>query len=197
MIDPAKLNLMRKRLFIPHSAMNGMGYAAAASLGPGDPVDAEIGSTGIGALLIDTSTDGVCHLMMVPDDLDRSQPIYVRVLWHCDGATLTDEVLWGFTYTALTPNTTVVIDPATALDTILVKDMAVVQNALLRTEAGVINANSIADAALYWAFKIIGTDSTGTPIANEEVSLFGVEFEYTPKLSQSQQGRREAAEWKA
>lgn len=70
--------------FISIQQMLGLGSvtgAVASSFGPGDPVMAEIGSSGLGAILLETAGDGIAHAMPIPRHWDRTNNITCRAIW--------------------------------------------------------------------------------------------------------------------
>lgn len=191
-----KLDLMRQRLFIPVTEFQGL--VGAAGVGTGVPVHEEMATLlpGIGALALAATNDDIAHLMLVPSDWDRHNKIYVRGVWSTQSTTTSDTMTLLFNYLAITPETTAIAVPATALDTAIAADNPVgTANVLQRTSAGVINPKGIADAALYLAFKFTATLSAGLA---EKVYFHGVEFEYTPKLSRNFARRKlEGDAWEA
>lgn|SRR3990167_6301203 len=106
------------RVYIPSRHFTGMLGAAGvdAGSGTGAPVDQEISTFGINALLMDTAADEINHLMLLPGDLDIFQPIRVRVHWTSGSATTADTIDWLVRYLKVVPDTTVLASAATALD---------------------------------------------------------------------------------
>jgi len=183
---------MRQRLFIPAKEFSGGLDSSGTSTGSGTPPTisevAAAAGVEVTGFLYEASGDDVSHFMMIPSDWDRSQDIYVRVIWACDGTTATHGVTWVFKYTPFVPGTTAMSVPATALNTVIAESVigTTTRTVVSRSPAGVLSGGTLADGALYWSFMIDSTDGTGTPIAAEEVWMLGVEFEYSPKLSASQ-----------
>jgi len=154
----------------------------------------EVNGTGIMGLKM-AAADVVSHLMLLPGDVDRHNPVYVRMIYTTGSATTGDGVTWVFTYEPVTPDDTAITGTINdALDTTIVEDFVTGQWDIQRTAAGVINGKTIADAALYMLMKI-EMDATD---ASEDIFLLGAELEYSPKQGRQDNGMTpEAPEWKA
>lgn len=178
------------------TAPNVIGSAGAFTAGA-IPKLVEIGTTGLIGLQMLTAGDDVRHVMRVPSHWDRHHDIKARVIWATESVTTTDGLTWKILYGELTPNSSAVAAPATALDTVIAEQLVsvAVAKTMYRTAAGIIVAKSIADAALYLSFLVEADAQTGNPLS-DGVYLLGVEFEYTPKLSRKSM-HRGAREWTA
>lgn len=154
-----------------------------ASAGAGNPYMTEIGSLGLAGMLMAAAADDVRHTMIVPSHWNRHHDIGVRVIWSSEAAAVGDrDVTWKFLYLELTPGTTALAAPATALDTVITAQApAGTAKVIERGNQGIIAANSIADAALYWSF-LVEMDAIDAAFT-ENVYLLGVEFEYVPVLT--------------
>ena len=176
------LDAKQQKLFIPVTEFQGL--VAAAGVGTGVPVHEEIATLtpGLGALEMAAAADDIAHMMAVPTDWDRRHPISVRFVWSSQSATAADTVDWKFLYKLMTPDSTVIAVPSTALDTVIPQETVVgVANTLQRTAPGIINGNTIADAAEYIIF-LCEMDALAAGLS-EKVYFHGIEFGYTPKWS--------------
>lgn len=193
-MSPTKINWMRQRDFIHVTQMGG--WLASASVGAGVPLMDEIGTTGLVGCLTDTAGDDIGHTMAIPTNWARNQPIRVRAIWESAAAAVGDrDITWKFLYTLLIPDTTALIVPATALDTVIVADVPLgTALTIQRSPAGVINANTIGDTVLYMAFLM--EMQAFNAALSEDKHLIGVEFEYTPRFGQGKPSP-EARAWSA
>lgn len=190
-----KLNLMKQRLFIPSTNFSGF-TGAMIGVGGGAPTFTEVSDFTHAGMDVAADGDDLSHLMLIPSIWDRKKPIKVRVIWTATSANA-DTMTWGFTYHEITPEVTTMDEPATALDTVIATDTVTGAYDLQRTAAGVIDPGSLADAALYWSFLVNYLEVTGDPHSTGLVML-GVEFEYTPKLTQDSDFRgADGAAWEA
>ena len=138
----------------------------------------EISTFGIVGLLMDTAGDDVRHFMEIPQDWDRQQKIRVRVIYLTESGTSADDITWKFMYNAVTPGTDAMATPATVLDTVIAKhSVKGTTRTVERTLAGVIDANKLAAADLYWTF-LVEMDAFAGGLSEKKI-LLGVEFEYT------------------
>ena len=191
-MSPTKINWMRQRDFIPVWSMQG--HVADAGVGVGAPDLAEVAAIGlVGCLMVDS--DDLQHIMVIPTNWARNQPIYVRGVWEHAASTGTKTITWKFLYQLVTPDSTALAKPATALDTAIVADTAITTaQTCQRTAAGIINAGTIGDNVLYMHWLMERDASTGT--FSDAVHLLGVEFEYTPRFGQGKPAP-EARGWSA
>jgi hypothetical protein len=179
-MSPTKINFMRQRDFIHVSQMGGQD--AGASVGAGVPVMAEISTFGIVGCLMAFAGDDIAHVMAIPTNWARNQPIRVRAIWECAAAAVgARDITWKFLYSLITPDTTALIVPATALDTAIAVDVPLgTANTVQRSPAGIINANTIGDTVLYMSF-LMEMDAFHADLS-EDKHLLGVEFEYTVRM---------------
>src|SRR5574342_577206 len=120
------------RVYVPVSSFTGWTYEATGaagvkSAGAGTPSATnkqftEIGTTGIVGMLFEAAGDSIMHSMLLPYDYDTDHPMYLRVHWSSGSTTTADTIDWLVQYTAITLDATAIIDPATALDTVIAQD---------------------------------------------------------------------------
>ena len=110
-----------------------------------------------------------------------TKQIRFRVIWTQSATTDTDTIDWIVLYTPIILETTVLIDPATALSTaITLADASSGVAAVLQgTAFGVINRNTLADTTEYLAVSV-EADAIGTFTADEPFFV-GLEMRYTPR----------------
>ena len=73
-------------------------FVQAANIG------AEINSTGLSGLKINTATHATRHITALPLDLDYSNPMYFRVHWTSGSSDVADTITWKVTHGSITPN---------------------------------------------------------------------------------------------
>lgn len=170
---------------------------ALVSAGIGSAPLEEINSLGLMGLKMNTAANDVRHVMQVPSVWDRGQPINVRVHWCSAAAAVGDRtVTWKVLYGELTPDTTVLIAPATALDTAIAADVPIGTAFTYQiSPTGVIDKNQIAKVAEEMSF-LVEMDAKHVD-HSEDIFLLGVEFEYTPKYGQEHSGGEPGEEWQA
>lgn len=155
----------------------------------------ELPTLGISGLLMTADNDIVYNFMRIPSDWDRQQPIKVRVIW-CSNSTDTthDAATWVFSYEQITLGTTNIAAVNDALDTAIAIDYVEKATAYVpqATPWGVINPKTIADAAEYMEFSVKMATNTHSIGA---IYCFGVEFEYSPKLTGLRHNIRPSREW--
>jgi hypothetical protein len=125
---------------------------------------------------------------LLPYDFDTTKPLFVRVHWSSGSATAADTITWLFEYTAITPNVTAIVAPATALTTTIAEDTVGVATANIwcTTEWGQIAGNTISQKAEAMTFEV-EMDAFAAGLT-EAKHLLGVEFRYTPKRLQGPDG---------
>lgn len=167
------------RLYLPASTFTGL--AAGIGVHTGAPIEAEISTIGDAAFLVDTAGDMVVTTHMIPWDLDPQKPIYVRVHWSSGSTDTADTIDFIVTYTALIPEVTAQITPATALSTVIAQDTVPVATAYTRNRSswGVINAGTLNEKAedLSW---LIEMDAFAAGLTEAKLIL-GLEIMYTPR----------------
>lgn len=155
-------------------------FVTGAGIAAGDPVFTEQNATGISAISIAAAGDSVSTLLDIYD-VDITKQIRFRVIWTQTSTTATDTVDWIVTYTPIILESTVLIDPATALNTAitLADASSGVADVLQGTSFGIINRNTLADTTEYLAVKV-EADAIGT-FSADEVKFVGLEMRYTPR----------------
>lgn len=178
------------RLYIPVTSMGwtyeATGAAGVKSAGAGTPSATnkqftEIGSTGIVGMFFNAAGDSIMGHTMLPYDLDRKQPMYVRVHWSSESTDTADTITWLVQYTAIIPNTTAIIDPATVLGTVIAQDTvpAATANIWCATEWGVIPRNTFTKDVEAITYEV-EMDQFAAGLT-EAKHLLGLELRYTPK----------------
>lgn len=157
-------------------------------------VVASLGGAAVAGLLANTDGDGANHLMRVPNCWDRAHPIYFRPVWATSSTTTTQLLKTDFAYTSITPGTTQLIAPLTALDT-AVPDSSPVGTARVPIVGtnGVLNGGTLTAAQTY--ITLLMERKAGTTVTGN-VWLIGLEIEYTPRYGLYHR-RSEAAAWQA
>lgn len=190
------------RLYIPVQrfdwAYNATGAAGVKSVGAGTPsatnlAFTEIGTTGLVGVVMEAAGDSMMGKTQLPYDMDRAHPMYVRVHWSSGSATTADTIGWLVQYTAIVPNVTAIIDPATALDTVIAEDTVPVATANIwcATEWGKIIGGKFAKNVEAITFEV-EMDAFAVGLS-EAKHLLGIEFMYTPKRLQGVDGMKQAA----
>ena len=178
-ISANKLKMVRQRTFLPVQSHGGFLGSAETGLVDAGVTQAEVAAAGYGAAVF-ASGEQFCWFNLIPNDWDRDNNLYIRVVFTSASTTAADDFLFTCLYDAIVPNNDdVIILPATALDTIIPGDTTgtdATGDALKITEPGIINGGSIGNTATYIAFVIDATTADAVP------EVFGLEIEYTPKL---------------
>lgn len=153
-----------------------------AGVGAGAVITQEIGTSGISGVQIGAAGDMVATVWPVYD-VDINKQIRFRVIWTQSSVTATDTIDWIVTYTPLVMETTAIIDPVTALNTVvpLADASSGVANVIQASGFGVVNRATLADTTEFLALRV-EADAIGTFSANE-VSFLGLEIRYTPRLT--------------
>lgn len=179
------------RVYVPVVQFTGLAYEATGaagikSVGAGTPSatnlkTTEIGTTGMVGLVLEAAGNSVMHNMLLPYDYDRSYPMYARVHWSSGSSTTADTIDWLIQYTPIVLNTTVLIDPATALDKTIAQDTVPVASANVWcvTDWGRINASKFEDNVEAITFEV-EMDAFAAGLT-EAKHLLGLELRYTPK----------------
>ena len=156
----------------------GIGWESAYTTAP---TSAEINSLGLNGIAMDTDGMMVNTDVMLPYDIDVKKNVYVRLHWTCGSVDTADTVLWKLLYTALIPEVTALIVPATAFDTVIATDTVPAATAytINRTSWAVINAGTISEKAEHIAFNV-EMDTKDTDMA-EALFLLGLEIMYSPR----------------
>lgn len=176
-------------VYIPFQAFTGLDYEATTaadikSIGAGAANDtsvAEIGSTGTTGLKMTAAGNSVMHGMALPRAYDPQYPLKIRVHWSSGSTDVADTIAWLVQYTPIVYNTTAIIDPATALDTVIAQDLvpAATANIWCTTEWGQINGKKFAQNVEAILFEI-EMDAFAVGLA-EAKHLLGLELAWTPR----------------
>jgi len=186
----------RKRIFIPSSSFQGWlhgGGATDGSAGTGAVINLEAAASGLAAPDMVDDGDFHHHLMMLPYDFDRAQPMDVAIIWSTASTDAADTLDWAVTYTAHILDTTVLVTAVTALDTVIpLADVtgSATANILKRTAYGRINANGFVFDAEYVHWRVGKVADVGVA---EEVQMWGLELRYTPKYLTGPDGMQREA----
>lgn len=157
--------------------------AAGVGGGVGDPVFAEVGTTGVCGLWLQVDADTHTWMLALPDDVDVKKGIELALIWSSDQTT-GDAYTFTLLYSELTVNVTAIIAGATALDTPIAADTGIATaSAVQQTAWGVINGGSLSgvfsDGYLH-TLTLVCTSLGGTP-ATDVVLLHGVVMRYKPR----------------
>ena len=186
------------RVYIPANQFTGLvtaaltagagseAFAAGAFMqgsGVGTAIWKEISTTGVVGVAMNTAADEINTQMLLPDDMDISKNIYVRVHWTSGSATTADTIDWIVRYLKIVPNTTAIVSAATVLDKTIAQDTVPVAtaNTWCATEYGVIQPAVTAFAdnveAIQWEVEM---DAFAAGLTEDKFCL-GLEIRYTPK----------------
>lgn len=190
------------RKFVPIQelawAYEATGAAGIKSVGAGTPSATnlkftEIGTTGVVGLVLEAAGDSIMGHMQLPYDYDRSKPMYVRVHWSSGSTDTADTINWLVEYTAIAPNVTAIIAPATALDATIAQDTVPVAtaNVWCTTEWGRINGGKF-DRNVESLTVEVEMDAFAAGLT-EAKHLLGIELRYTPKRLQYRDGMKHEA----
>lgn len=151
----------------------------------GAPITKEISTFGVNGILMEAAADEVNTYMPVPDDIDLSKRIYVRVHWTSGSTDVTDTVTWKVWYKPLIFNTTAIAaignTGGTALDQVIAADDVPVATAYAWcvTEEGYLDAGKLPETteALLWSVEM---DAFDAGLAEDKFFL-GLEIRYSPR----------------
>lgn len=179
MIKDKNIEWLEKRVYLPAQAFQT--YVTGASVSTGDPVFQEVAATGITGIQIAAAGDAISHAWMVPYDLDRGRQVRFRIWYSQTSTTPTDSVDWTLTYQQILEESTVMVLPATALDTVIpLADLSSgVASQLQASDFGVIARNTLTTTCMFLNLLVVAT-AIGTYSANE-INLMGLEVRYTPR----------------
>lgn len=154
---------------------------ALVSAGAGLPALIAIGTTGLTGLLMRAAGDDIRHAMPIPADLDRYNPVRMRVWWSSEAAAVGARTIdWKVLYKALTSETSALAAGDTALSTAIARDTPVgTAKVVQKTAWGVLNRNTITTAQDMLSL-IVEMDAFNAAFV-ENKYLLGLELEYSPK----------------
>lgn len=188
MIRDFNMEWLEARVFIPAQAFTG--YVAATTAGTfEEPTSANTGAAeltelstfGLVGLQIGAAGDMVSTIWMTPYDLDITKQIRFRVWWTQSSTTATDTIDWIVTYQRIVEESTVLVDPVTALNTVVPLADASSGTAwhMQASGFGIINRNTLVDTNVFLNLRV-EADAIGTFSADEPFFL-GLEIRYTPR----------------
>ena len=156
--------------------------ALTVDLLAGTPGVAEVGTTGLAGVLMNTDADAVSWMGRVPRDWDLKHKVGFRVLWATASTEAADTVAWKVTYGAIAAGEALAA-PATALSTAIAEDTVDTTTAyvLQRSERGILDGGSIAAADLLVA---LGVEMDAKAVGlSEDLFFIGLECDYVPLLT--------------
>lgn len=151
-------------------------YVTGAGIAAGDPVFAEVASSGISGISIAAANDAISTYWHMGNRVDITKQIRFRVALSTSGGA--DAETPAVTYTAYVANTTVITDPVTALNTAIPAMTLVAGDALNFSDFGRINRNVLSDTTCGLGLKIVIPMAVASA---DEISLMGLEIRYTPR----------------
>lgn len=179
---------------IATSADNLIGATAATdknarqrAIGNGNPRLVPITGLNMQALLCVNAGDGVLFHGMIPDAIDSQQPIQFVPWWTSEAAAVsTRTITWAVTYGLWAPNSGVLVDPTTALDTpVSAQAPAGTSLTIQRATPGVTQGQisqatikAVNNSVAYWAVKVLMSAFNGAFTENKY--LLGLEITYMP-----------------
>jgi hypothetical protein len=190
MIRDYNIEWLEKRIFLPVESFGYTDIADATdasentsliAAATGNPELEELSTFGLAVGDVAAAGDMWARFFMTPYDLDITKQIRFRVWWAQTAATATDSVTWIVTYQRVVAESTVLVDPITALSTAIpALDLSTgTANQLQATGFGIINRNTLADTNQFLNLKV-EADDIGTFSASE-VKFVGLEVRYTPR----------------
>lgn len=188
MIKDKNIAWKLKREFVSVYEMMGRAADMVTGLGTGAPTFQEVGSTNLAGLAIGAVGDEFFHLWKIPWDLDRGQPVQMRLIFS-HSSTDADEPAWNIKLKGLA-NQVAVSSAASTPDetlTFAALEIAEVAHALEKTSwqsTAVKGAIALADLFVQMAIKCTDLGSAGA----SEITLLGVEIAY---VIEATTGRRQ------
>ena len=173
------MDWLEKRVWLPAQAFQT--YITGAGVAAGDPLFTEIGTSGITAGSVAAAADAWAHAWMAPYDLDIRKEIRFRVWWAQTSTTSTDSITWVITYQAVIEESTVIVSPATLLDTVVpLLDLSSGTAAQFQASGfGVIARGTLPDTTAFLNLNVAAPD-IGT-FSADEAKFVGLEIRYTPR----------------
>lgn len=156
-----------------------------AGVHTGAPVLAEVSTFGITGVLVDTAGDEINTYLPLPEDIDLSKRIYVRVHWTSGSVDITDTVTWKVWYKPIVYNVTALAaignTGGTALDKVIAPDdvPAATAFAWAVTEEGYLDAGKLPESTefMLWSIEMDAFDAG----LSEAKTILGLELRYTPR----------------
>jgi hypothetical protein len=181
------------RLYIPVSEFTGLIGAAgvSAGTGPGAPVQQEISTFGLNAVLMDTAADALDHNFMLPYDVDLKKDIRFRVHWTSGSADTADTVTWKVFYLGIVPNVTTIAAASNALTTVVAAQDVTGAYDYQVTAYGVLVGGTLTQDVEILAVQV-ELDAFDAGLT-EDKFLLGLEMVYTPKRMRGPDGMAHSA----
>jgi hypothetical protein len=181
------------RIYIPAMNFTGMSVGAIneggtgnfaygakwESAGTGSPGTAQIGTSGLNGIVINSANGEASHLMNLPFDFDVSKPMYLRVFWTSGSSDTNQNITWLVRYRPIQVDSTALAAATTSLDTPIPVDNVIGANVLQATDWGKINAGAVdpKHEAIVWRVTLSAFSAGLT----QSKYLVGLELRYTPK----------------
>ena len=161
------------------------GYAAnLVGAGVGDPIQGEVGTTGVGAIRF--QVDGDTHVfcpVWLPDELDVNRDISFKLIWSIDQVA-GDGITFDILYSELTLDSSAMIAGATALSTAIGADTGLGAGIASGAGWGVLDGGTLTGTAKDGKFLSLTakltSDGDTTP-ATETVLVYGILIRYEPR----------------
>jgi hypothetical protein len=171
-----KIKMVKQTKFISYAQMGIVGDFVSMGVN-GDSV-AEVNSSNMGGVLLDTDGSSIAGLIQLPTECDRDNDIGIRVVFSSASTTAADKANWIVLYKALIPETTVVEAAATALNTTIATDTIgdTTAHVLRQSPQGIINGGTLGDTVRYLIVDIEADD------LDTALTFYGIELEFTPKF---------------
>lgn len=173
MIRDFNMDYLEKRVYLPAQLFQT--FITGAGISTGTPVFQQIAATGITGIRVNAANDAI-NTLWQPWDVDIKHAIRFRV-WASSTGTATGDT-FKVLYTAILASGTTLIQPATALDTVIAANGAFVANTPVASPFGVLKRGTIADTTEFLALKV-SSDMAGS--ASNASSILGLEIRYTPR----------------
>ena len=171
-----------KREFISVYDMLGRAADMVAILGPGAPVFHEpLAAAEIAGLAIAAAGDEIHHLWKIPWDLDRDQPVQIRIHF-IHSATDADDPDWLISLKGIANQAAITAATASADETLTFPALAVSEtdDSLEKTAWQSTGQNAAIAAADHFVQMAVEANGLGSASANE-ITLLGIEIAYTVK----------------
>lgn len=173
------------------TGVTGVQKPPIASAGPGAPELIEIGTLGLMGMLLDSASDAIRHLMLIPSEWNRKHKVDVRIIWSSEAAAVGDrDVTWRFYYRPVAHGSSAMAVPTDFLGFDAQAPTGTAK-ALERSATAEELDLSAYDSSYQYLFIMLVLNAFDAAFT-ENKYLLGVEFEYTPRYGrwlQSFKGR--------
>lgn len=174
-----------KTIYIPVQHFTGVEVAGGVirSAGNGNPGFAELGTTGLMALKADAAGDDIMHSFKIPEDMDVTQPLWIRAIISTDQTTATDTFTMTCLYSARKIGAAeAAVTPATVLNTaIAAKTNEGTASARQRTAWGIIIGNTFLQDDIM-DFLMEFDAFSGADPTTDVILLWAVEINYAQQF---------------